>query len=142
MTEGRGGPDWPDIRLSIPTLVRRTISLCRRRSEPWHPHLRGNRFAVDPGSDITLASPTGRRLQLTLGCAKRESGLEWGAKTLSPTLHQASPAQVAQVAAAGALDQVDRKLEQANFPGVIDSLNHGAERILGTRDLRLGLFDD
>jgi hypothetical protein len=44
--------------------------------------------------------------------------------------HQSAPAKVTQIAAARALDQIDRELEQANLPGVVHSLNHRAERLV------------
>src|SRR2546423_556255 len=50
--------------------------------------------------------------------------------------------KIAEVPAARAFDQIDGEFEQANFPGVIDALNHGAERFLGILDLSASPLND
>src|SRR2546427_12112223 len=56
-------------------------------------------------------------------------------------LDQPALAEVAEVAAAGALDHVDGELEKANFPGVVHALNYRAERIFAMLNVRLCALD-
>src|SRR5438067_9289276 len=57
-------------------------------------------------------------------------------------LNQPAPSEIAEVAAAGAFDEVDGEFQQANFPRVVDALNHGAEWFFGMLDLAASPFDD
>ena len=59
-----------------------------------------------------------------------------------PRLNQTAPFEVADVFARGALDHLDGELEQANFPGVINALNDGAERFVCIFDATLCPIDD
>src|SRR6266404_6581457 len=57
-------------------------------------------------------------------------------------LDQPALAKVADVAAAGALDHIDGEFEEADFPGFVDALDDGAERLVAMLDVRLGARDD
>src|SRR6266403_3290450 len=49
--------------------------------------------------------------------------------------NQPAPSEIAEVAATGAFDQIDGEFQQANFPGVVDALDHGAQRFFFAFDL-------
>src|SRR2546421_11534455 len=51
-------------------------------------------------------------------------------------LNQSAFAKVADVAAAGAFDHVDRELEQTNFPRIVDALDDRTEMIVVMLDVR------
>src|SRR5205823_3129717 len=69
-----------------------------------------------------------------LRICKRESanarGFRPGARRALP--NQPAFAEIAEITAGRALDHVDGELEQANFPGVVHTLNHCAERFAGS----------
>ena len=65
-----------------------------------------------------------------------------GDQTEEMGLHQPVPTEIAEIAPGRALDQIDRKLEQANLPRVIDPLDHRAERLLGPVHSCFCLLDD
>ena len=48
---------------------------------------------------------------------------------------QAAPAEITHVAAAGTFDEVDGEFQQANFPGVVHALDHGAQWFFFAFDL-------
>jgi hypothetical protein len=51
--------------------------------------------------------------------------------TVGPTqLQQAALAEITKIIARRTFDEIDRELEQTNFPGIIDTLNNGAERFI------------
>ena len=56
-------------------------------------------------------------------------------------LNQTAFAEIAEITARGALHKVDGKLEQANFPRVVYSLDNRAERFVFVFDLPPGAID-
>jgi hypothetical protein len=56
-------------------------------------------------------------------------------------LQQSSLSEIPEISTARALDKVDGELEQANFPRVIDSLNHCAKRLVFVFDEAPGAID-
>src|SRR4029077_16593326 len=64
------------------------------------------------------------------------------AATLGPTqLQQAALAKIAKITARRTFDEIDRELEQAHFPGIIDTLNNGAERFVRALNAAPGAID-
>src|SRR4029077_155442 len=64
------------------------------------------------------------------------------AATVRPTrLQQAALAKIAEITARRPFDKIDCELEQAHFPGIIDTLNNGAERLVCALDAALGAID-
>src|SRR6202035_2517904 len=64
------------------------------------------------------------------------------AATVRPTrLQQAALAKIAKITARRTFDEIDRELEQAHFPGIIDTLNNGAERFVCALDAAPGAID-
>ena len=65
----------------------------------------------------------------------RRVGMRGANKSTQPLrtakrLQQSAFAEIAEIAAGRALHHIDGELEQANFPGVVHTLNHGAERFV------------
>jgi hypothetical protein len=73
---------------------------------------------------------------------KRTLKVGQDARALGEASHQSAPTEIAEIAPGRSLDQIDRKLEQADFPRVIDALNHGAERLLRPVHPCFCLLDD
>src|SRR4029077_3096397 len=59
-----------------------------------------------------------------------------------PRLNQTAALEVADVFASGAFDHLDGELEQANFPGLIHSLDDRAIRIAGALHYPSSAIDD
>src|SRR6266498_4102919 len=64
------------------------------------------------------------------------------AANVRPTrLQQAALAKIAKITARRTFDEIDGELEKAHFPGIIDTLNNGAERFICALDAALGTID-
>src|SRR5258705_13987616 len=66
---------------------------------------------------------------------------EAAARVRPTRLHQAALAKIAKITAGRTFDEIDRELEQAYFPGIIDTLNNGAERFIRALDAVPGATD-
>src|SRR4029078_12471291 len=73
--------------------------------------------------------------------ASRDDGRDRETPAL-PRLNQTAALEVADVFASGALDHLDGELEQANFPGLIHSLDDRAIRITGALHYPPSAIDD
>ena len=47
---------------------------------------------------------------------------------------QTALAKIAEIATGGTFDQIDGEFQQAHFPGVIDTVDHRAERFIRVLD--------
>src|SRR5512132_1042281 len=64
------------------------------------------------------------------------------AATVGPMqLQQAALAKFAKITARRTFDEIYRELEQTHFPGIIDTMNYGAERFICAFDAALGAID-
>jgi hypothetical protein len=86
-----------------------------------------------------ILSPAAARLQVP---ARLSGRIFEAAVTVTPTrLQQAALAKIAEITARRMFDEIDGELKQAHFPGIIDTLNNGAERFIGAFDAALGAID-
>jgi hypothetical protein len=58
-----------------------------------------------------------------------------------PFSDQTALAKLAKITARRTLDQIDGELEKAHLPGIVDTLNNGAERFIRALDAALGAID-
>src|ERR1051325_1094553 len=101
------------------------------KSQLWHRRATqdyqiGRGSSLFPRNGTLTASPTAP-------CRLRGAAFEQS--------NQAALAEVAEIAASRALDQVDRELEEANFPRLVHPLDDGAERFVGIFDATFGAID-
>lgn len=95
------------------------------------------RIAVFTRQHFAIRRPaTRRRFHVTMGWSlhfREKAPTAWAGEeihALFPKLNQSALAEIPEISAGGTLDHIDGKFEQANFPGIIDSLNDRAQRFV------------
>src|SRR4030095_3014984 len=86
-----------------------------------------------------ISSPAAAHLRVP---ARLSGRIFEASATVRPTrLQQAALAKIAKITARRTFDQIDGELEKAHLPGIIDTLNNGAERFICALDAALSAID-